>query len=529
MTKLQTQKKAYWASPNFALTSADIEQIYNYFLESELPQTIEKIARVVIKHRINEEKNKLKPLLDGRIIYQPLKQYKVGDELVFPMLEFAHGSISKVRKANNPQFGEFQVIKVDLDDGKEKEFAAELDIEHPLNEGDGMSAINLDAPEPDELYELYGEHITRTLEKDLDERDEFICLANKWFIKGLMAEINMGHLHLAEAVLEVSEGGPLQTSEVLVHLDIDAKVPAEVQEFSLNHGLLSDDRFDEVAPPGQVFWFLRRLEPDNIRETPFQLVLNKHSYDPALLGSQMRQLEREIDDEWSDLEPLVEPRPVTLTLNFSHRWAGTLPLSARTRPLFPLGVSSRQLITFVDDETNQEIQGWVVADGRYIVGLEEWYKEHEIPVGGYINLAPGPDTGIVKLGYNRRPRPRREYVRLATVEDGRLRFSLDKRAIGCDYDDLLIVGTDYLAALETIYRSGENQNRTLASLLVEIMPSLGEGGAQNAVHSKTIYSAVNMLRRVTPGAVFAELMRHPAFQAVGDQYWQFNSQKWQGR
>lgn len=526
MTKLQTQTKEYWASPNFALTSADIEQIYNYFLEVELPQTVDKITKLVIQHRIAEEKNKLKPRLEGRIIYQPRKSYEVGDKLVFPALQFAHATVNNIRPANNPQFGTFRVIEVELNN-KKREFAADLTADHPLNEGEGMSTINLDAPDPDELYKLYGAQLDKAIDASLAEKSEFVKLANKWFVKGLMAEINVGHLHLSEAVLEVSEGGPLKTKDILVHLEMDPKIPAEVQEFSLNYGLLNDDRFDEVAPPGQVFWFLRRLEPENVREIPLQLKLHKHSYDPALLGAQMRQLERELDDEWSDLTPLTEPRPTTITLTYPHRWAGTLPLSARTRPLFPLGISTRQLITFIDDESGQEMNGWVVAEGRYIAGLGDWYREHDIPVGAYINLAPGPRPGTVLLGYNHRPRPRREWVRLASVENGRVRFTLEKRAIGCDYDDLLILGTDYLAAMEAIFRSAENQNRTLASILTEIMPSLSEGGPQNAVHAKTIYSAANMLRRVTPGAVFAELVRQQAFQAVGDQYWRFNAQKWQ--
>ncbi|MCB0033069.1 MAG: hypothetical protein KDE51_03530, partial [Anaerolineales bacterium] len=350
MTKLQTQTKEYWASPNFALTNGDVEQIYNYFLELESPQTVDKITRLVIQHRIAEEKNKLKPRLEGRIIYQPRKSYEAGDKLVFPALQFAHGTVKGLRTANNPQFGGFQVIEVELND-KKREFAAGLDIDHPLNEGEGMSTVNLDEPNPDELYNLYGERLDKLISASLAEKSEFVKLADKWFIKGLMAEINVGHLHLSEAVLEVSEGGPLTTKEILVHLELDKNIPEEVQEFSLNYGLLNDERFDEVAPPGRVFWFLRRLEPENVRETPLPLKLQKHSYDPALLGTQMRQLERELDDEWSDLTPLTEPRPVTITLMYPHRWAGTLPLSAKTRPLFPLGSSTRQLITFIDDET----------------------------------------------------------------------------------------------------------------------------------------------------------------------------------
>jgi hypothetical protein len=36
-----------------------------------------------------------------------------------------------------------------------------------------------------------------------------------------------------------------------------------------------------------------------------------------------------------------------------------------------------------------------------------------------------------------------------------------------------------------------------------------------------------MLKRLPPGPVFAELVRHPAFQSVGDHYWRFERSQWQ--
>lgn len=62
---------------------------------------------------------------------------------------------------------------------------------------------------------------------------------------------------------------------------------------------------------------------------------------------------------------------------------------------------------------------------------------------------------------------------------------------------------------------------SVATLLGEVFPSLAGLTPQNTVHAKTLYSAVNMLRRVPPGPIFAELMRNPAFKPVGDHYWQY--------
>jgi hypothetical protein len=51
---------------------------------------------------------------------------------------------------------------------------------------------------------------------------------------------------------------------------------------------------------------------------------------------------------------------------------------------------------------------------------------------------------------------------------------------------------------------------------------------QNTVHAKTIYSAVNMVRRCPPGPIFAELVRQPCFISMGENYWRFNASLWSG-
>jgi hypothetical protein len=360
----------------------------------------------------------------------------------------------------------------------------------------------------------------------LETREEFILLAGQWFVKALMAEVNIGHLHLAEAVLEMVNGGPLSTEEIMVHLDLDPGVDEEVKRFSLNYAIFQDPRFDEVAPPGKIAWFLHRLEPQVVREAPEKLRYTSIPYDRALLSPQLLLLERELDDEWSDIKSVGGPQPVVFSLMFPHRWAGTIPLSSRIRPLFPAGRSPRQRIIFLDEHTGDEITGWVVHEKRYVYGLAEWYQENGIPVGGFVQLSPLPDAGVVGLNFDRR-RAQREWVRLATVEDNRITFDLMRRSVGCGYDDLLIVGTDVVAAIDVLWRRAESQQRTVASLLAEIFPQLSKMNPQNAVHAKSLYSAINMLRRVPPGPLFAELVRHPAFQPVGDHYWRFESSRWQ--
>jgi hypothetical protein len=110
---------------------------------------------------------------------------------------------------------------------------------------------------------------------------------------------------------------------------------------------------------------------------------------------------------------------------------------------------------------------------------------------------------------------------LAVIKDNKIDFELIRRAIPCGYDEQLIVGTDVVTAIDAHARRPAAAQMSLGALLAEVFPSLAGLTPQNTVHAKTLYSAVNMLRRVPPGPIFAELVRNPAFKAVGDHYWQF--------
>jgi hypothetical protein len=72
-----------------------------------------------------------------------------------------------------------------------------------------------------------------------------------------------------------------------------------------------------------------------------------------------------------------------------------------------------------------------------------------------------------------------------------------------------------------LWRRAVANNRSIESLLRELFPELAELNPQQTVHAKTLYSAINMLRRVPPGPLFAELVTNPVFVSVGDYYLQY--------
>ncbi|MGB3717055.1 MAG: hypothetical protein WA996_21760 [Candidatus Promineifilaceae bacterium] len=522
MNHSETQSLEYWVS-DLVITDADVEQIYNHFLEAERPQVAGQISDVIVNYRVSEERNRIKQLLSGRTLYQPMAAYNVGDELVFPALRFAAGTVQSVREGYDPSYGKYDVVAVEID-ARTREFASNLAGEHKLNieNGDGYDPFeNVDL---DDIKARYGASVTKVVVDALSDRDEFVLVEGKWFVKDLMADVNIGHLHLAEAVLDMNEGGPLPSEEIIVHLDLDEGLDNEVRLFSLNYALSEDNRFDEVGPPGKIDWFLRKAEPDAVHIVPERLRYTPLTFDRAQLSPQLLLLERELDDEWSDLDLPQSAQPTILALTYPHRRAGTLPLSSRNRPLFPIGSSLRQRVVLIDEQTEEEIEAWVVREGRYIFGLGEWYSKHSIPVGGFITLKPGPESDRVLIDFDRR-RPKREWVRLATVEDNQLKFELERRSVGCGYDDLLIVGTDFVGAIDSLARRMGANNKTLASIMLGIFPTLAKLTPQETVHTKTLYSAINMIRRVPPGPLFAELSKHPAFQPVGDHYWQYDASR----
>ena len=515
----KTQTREYWER-EFSLTDSDIEQIYNHFLEELRPQTTDEIVRAIMVNRVASEKQEFLRQIRGRRVYQPSETYEVNDDLVFPLFDLVPGKVMAVRDGYNPQDGDFQVVTVKLR-GKLRDFAGGLATDHTANLQDGGLIVLIDAIDSKQIVAEYAELVDAKVQAALEDRDEFIVLGGKWFVNTLLIDVSIGHLHLAEAVLDMSGGGPLKTEDITIHLDLEPGSADETQTFSLNHALLKDDRFDEVAPKNNVAWFLHRMEPRFVREIPERLAYTPIEFHREYLNKPLQLLVREIADEWSDLEPAVESDSHTFSLLYSHRLLGTMPLNGSMRALMPLGRSPRQLFVFRNTETGEELPIWAVRKGRYLYGFKEWYEKNSILVGAYITVKKGPGN-VMLFDYHRR-RTQTEDVRLATVADGRIRFDLQRRRIACQYDDLLTVGTDYTAAIDAVWKRA--QTRSLAQLIAVLLPELAALSPQNAVHGKTLYAILNMVMRMPPGPIFAELVRHPAFVPVGEHYWRFDTSR----
>lgn len=519
MIQRKTQNSTYW-SDEFTITPDDLQYLSTLLIEDELPRPAQELGRMLVLYRCQQEEALIERAMSQGTPYQPKHSYEVGEQVIFPALGYRVGKVVGTRPGHNPEHSSFQVIQVKFEAGKKREFASELTTDHPLNReaqaGAGGDAALLSSKE---LAALYGPQVGEVLEKHLESEPDFVRLAGQWFPKDLLVEVHVGHLNLAEAVLDMEGGGPLPTEALLGDLELPEEITPQLRTFSLNYALQEDERFDEVGPAGEVLWFLRRLEPEKVQSIPPYLEHQPLEYDAASLTSEMLILERELDDEWSDMvAPSRISKPVTTVLTYPHWKSGTLPLSSRLAPVFPSGRTRRIRFTFVDGETDAEMPGWVVWEGRYIYGLEEWYREREVLVGAYLELERGEKPGTVIIRRRGR-RPRREWVRVALPVEGKLTFEVRKQLIACEYDELMIVTEEDPKMMREVWSRVHEQEISLSQLIAKIFPELAKLSPQGTVHAATLYSAANVVTRTPPGPLLAELVISENYAPVGDNYW----------
>jgi len=510
------QDDQYWEQ--FRLQPADLEHLANHLVESERPLSLDEMAREIVSHRHEQMLNVLRTALSQGRIYRPGEMYEVGERLLFPYLNNFTGQVVTVRQGHNPEYEPFSVIQVRSDEGVAKEFVAGFPQAHPLDTASYMPSGVVDV---DSIYEQYGQAIRESLRKALSAGKQLVRVGEKWFLRELLMEIPEGQLNIAEAILDMAGGGPVRTAQLLDEMELPTEVGRSLQEFSLEYALLEDRRFDEVGPAGYALWYLRAMEPRQVLETPAPLRYVPQSYNRELLDGVALALETQVDDEWSEFATVPEATDsATIVLSYPHWRAGTLPLAPRVAGLFPTSrVTDRIRFTFVDGESGAEFPGWVVRSGRYVYGLSEWYAAHEVGVGTYIDLSRDREPGMIGIQVRRIRSKRREWLRTVAAEDGRFVFEVTRVPVSCEFDELATVSVADPAAVDAL---GELYRRVpLEHLLEMIFSGLAGLSLQRAVHAATLYSVVNLLRRVPPAPLLAALVSSQQYTSLGDNYWAY--------
>ena len=315
----------------------------------------------------------------------------------------------------------------------------------------------------------------------------------------------------------MSGGEPLPTSALLKDVSLPGGVNPKLAEFSLNLALQEDGRFDEVGPAGEVLWCLQRLEHQGVREIPQHLNYSAIEHDRSLLNPQMLGLEAQLDDELSEIGMAQNPdvKEVTVSLIYPHLRAGTLPLSARIRPLFPTAYESpRVRFTLVDGKTKQKMPGWVVRKYGYVYGLREWYKSNDLMPGSLVRIRRGERPGEVIIEA-RTYRATKDWVRTVIVgADGGIVFAMLKQSISAEFNDRMAFAVPSSDAVDQLWE--QEKKRPFDKLVADMIREMSKLTLQGHVHAQELYSAVNIVRRAPPAPLFALLSSRPEFNHVGD-------------
>lgn len=503
----------YWT--DLQITQQDVEFLHNYLFEYETPLTARELVAVLVDERIRSERLELqKKRQAGGKTYLPKESYQVGDMIVFPALNWQHGHVVSKRAGDNPELGTFDVLAVQMENGSERLFASNL-TSHALN--DQPVTVESDDFDEDAILQEHGSQIEKKIESAFRDDLGLVRIAGRWFPRALLVDVNIGHLNLAEAVLDMAGGEPLPTSALLKDVALPDGVNPKLAEFSLNLALQEDGRFDEVGPAGEVLWCLRRLEPQEVREVPLHLQYEPIDYDPNVLTPEMLALEAQLDDELSQIDSKPDPklREVTISLIYPHLRSGTLPISSRVRSMFPTAYESpRVRFTLVDGKTKQKMAAWVVREHGYVYGLREWYEANDLMPGSLVRIQRGEHPGEVVIEA-KTYRATKDWVRTVIVgTDGGLVFALLKQSISAEFNDRMAFAIPSFEAVDQLWV--QERKRPFERLVADMIREMSKLTPQGHVHAQELYSAVNIVRRTPPAPLFALLASKPEFIHVGD-------------
>ena len=515
-------KEDYW--DDFTINENDINFIYNHLLEIETPQTTLEITNAIISNRILFEKDAIySKTQDSGTVYMPMNTYKEGDSLIFSSLDWAKGIVQKVRDGFNPEFDELKVIQVAFDDHSTKEYAINIK-EHILNTPIDLIGDN-QIFDQEFVFKNYKEKIFTEVETTLKNNSELVRIAGSWFPRALLVDINVGILNLVEAVLEEAKGGPMDTRELMKHVDMQSDANQKLLEFSFNLALQEDDRFDEVGPSGEVLWYLKSAEPEYVKNPPPFLEYKMMRVDREIVQELIAQFEGNVFDELevNDIDNLNSEH-ITISLIYPHWRSGTLPLSSTLIHLFPTAYEApRVRFTFVDEKDKKIFNGWVVRPHQYVYGLKNWYEEKGLIPGSFVTISKSDKPGNIIIS-SQRSRQNKEWLKTVLVgADQGIVFALLKQTITADYNERMAIAIPDVELLDDIWLKDHGKQK-FESIIRKCIHELAKLNPQGHIHAQELYATVNILFRCPPGPILEYLLKDKNIKHLGDLYFHFQDE-----
>lgn len=530
MQARRTQDPEYWR--NYRLDKADVDALRGLIVEAGRPLSLEDLSRAVVFRRVHGEREKLRRLMEQGRFYRPADAYEVGEEVIFSAFDLATGVVTGKRDASWPGHSPFKVIAVELGD-ETREFASEYQEDHLLNQ----NAPGLEGPDegmaPEDVLRTNRAAAEQAVATALAEHpDEFAVWDGLWMARELMPEVHVGHLNLAEAIIEVAwEDGrtgsglqsPLPTVAIMEQIELQGSTSGAGQ-FALDLALSGDDRFIDVGSEGEHLWLLRRLVPPQVLEVPDRLQYEPVSFSMEAIPTEALELVWAFPDEHSVVGGKADGVDASVTraeiaLPYPHRRAGTLPLAGLIASVLPRRQDGVSVVTLVDPSNDERITAWVAHTGGYVFGLADWFQKHDIPCGGYVALERTKQPGLLNIEYRGKRRTSREYVRVALVAESQLQFEMRRQPMSVEFDETVVMLDDSEEASDRMWRQARAAQTSTADILRQVFVQLAKLSPQGTVHLNTLYSAVNVLRRCPPEPILAELSLDWRYVGVGDGYY----------
>ena len=512
-------KNLDWSEVN--IDDNDLDLIYNCLLEKETPMTPVQLADAVIDNRIRElNKSDENEKKQDDNYYRPMKIYNVGDVIEFPLSDVKKGTVESVRPAVNPSLGEFSVISVAMEDGSVKEFASGLE-KHKLNEYDYENP-DPKLTDPKYIKKKYDRAIGKKIAAILAENEDLVRIGNFWFPQALLTDVNPGYLNLAEAVLEMEEGRPLHTEEILEQLEYPMDSNPELTIFSFNYAMQNDPRFGEVGPANVVLWTLKELQPEDVRKVPMTLKFNENlcAYaDTEHLGENPIA---GIQDEL-EIDQLAEPQESVdscrVCLSYPHWKAGTLPLVGQLQSIFPTANETDSVVfTFRDKKCGDTFIGWVIRSKHYVCGLKQWYRANGIIPGSVFNVNRTEDPSIIELELIP-PRSSKDWILTLNLDDkNHFSFVTTQHKVTTEFDERMAIYVENIPQLDTFWETNNRQESNITRQIELVFRELAKDNPQGIIHFNEVYSAMNMLRRIPPRLLYSILLQEDSIQQIDQMY-----------
>lgn len=510
----------YWQQ--FNIIELDTEFIYNFLLEKETPMSTEAIVVSMLENRIALEKERIpNESLNKEKIYKPADLFSVEDTIIFPSMNWKSGKVIQERHGINPEFSSLHVIQVEFENGETAFFASGCE-NHALNSNDFQ--IKSEDVTAENVFREHGKALIDKAEKYLASNKDFVRIAGNWFPRSLVVDVHIGHLNLIEAILEEHKGGPLPTQTLLQQVDFQSSSNKKLLEFSFNLALQEDARFDEVGPSGETLWYLKSLEPDDVKKLPDLLSQTTPSSQSEDVINLLHQFEGTINDElessWVDS---YKNDTLSISLIYPHWRCGTLPLSKQLKNLFPTAYESARIrFDFIDVDTNQRFQGWVVRENNYVSGLKDWYLKHDLIPGSLVSVSRGNNPGEIFI-QARKSRQNKEWLKTILIgTDQALVFAILKQPVSVEFNDRMVFMVTDADALDAVRASIKSRKESINRTILRIFRELSKLNPQGHVHAQELYGALNLVVRIPPSAVLERLLEEPRISHLGDLYFRLN-------